>query len=227
MIDKLFLSLQKEKERYLNAKQGKEFEERIIQYLQMELGFTRILKDDIPAEEWNLIKKHIVKDKLGSNFLNVPIKGLKKTFIYQPYGSQQFPDLIIFTGNKAIPLEIKFSSKKQKNPIWNSNVPRANAFYIFGSYGMRDLTFFCGNDVIVPEHRKYLYGFFTDIRELQKRARKDMPKLDKTNRGFTPYIRAAFDQRKHEPSVETNFFIHPDRQKIEESAIKILGVFGS
>lgn len=222
MINKLFLSLQKEKERYLNAKHGKEFEERIIQYLQMELGFTRILKNDILVEQWDLIKKHIVKDKLGNNFLDVPLKKLKKTFIYQPYGSQQFPDIIIFTENKIIPLEIKFSSKKQKNPIWNSNVPKANAFYIFGSYGMRDLTFFCGNDIIVPEHRESLYGFFIDIKKLQKKARENMPKLDKTNRGFTPYIRAAFDQRKHKPSVETNFFIHSDRQKIEKSAIKKL-----
>ena len=227
MVNKLFISLQKEKERYLNARQGKEFEERIIQYLQMNLGFTRILKSDILIKEWDLIKKHIVKDKLGNSFLDVPSKKLKKTFIYQPYGSQQFPDLIIFTENKIVPLEIKFSSRKQKNPIWNSNVPKANAFYIFGSYGMKDLTFFCGNDIIVPEHRKSLYGFFTNIRELQKKARKNMPKLDKTNRGFTPYIRAAFDQRKHKSSVETNFFIHPDRQNVEKSAIKKISILSN
>lgn len=222
MVNKLFLSLQKEKERYLNAKKGKEFEERIIQYLQMELGFNRILKNDVPSKQWNLIKGHIVKDKLSNRFLDVPLKRIKRTFIYQPYGSQQFPDLIIFTKSKIIPLEIKFSSKKQKNPIWNSNVPKANAFYVFGSYGMKDLTFFCGDDVITPEHRKSLYGFFSNIKRIQSKARKGMPKLDKTNRGFTPYIRAAFEQRKHKPRVETNFFIHQDRQNVEKLAIKKL-----
>jgi len=47
-----------------------------------------------------------------------------------------------------------------------------------------------------------------------------MPKFDETNRGFTPYIRAAFDQRKHKPKVETNFFAHPERQKVEKLAIE-------
>ncbi|MFH1656704.1 MAG: type II restriction endonuclease [Candidatus Nealsonbacteria bacterium] len=219
MIKKLFLSLQNEKERYLNAKEGKEFEERIMQYLKMELGFSRILRKDISSNQWILIKKHIVNDKLNNTFLDVPLKELKETFIYQPYGSQEFPDFIIFTEQKIIPLEIKFS-QKQAHPIWNSNVPKANAFYVFGSYGMKDLTFFCGNDVLTTRHRKSLYGFFIDIKKFQNKIRKNMPKLDETNRGFTPYIRAAFDQRKHKIDVETNFFAHVDRMKVEKLAIK-------
>ena len=108
MINKLFLSLQKEKSRYLNAKKGGEFEDRIIHYLINDLGFSRFLKEDVPIQQWDVIKKHIVKDKLSNAFLDVPLEKLKKTFIYQPYGSQEFPDIIIFTDNKIIPLEIKF-----------------------------------------------------------------------------------------------------------------------
>jgi len=223
MLNQLFQSLRNEKDRYLNAHQGSEFEERIMQYLKMTLDLTRISKQDVDRSDWQLIKNHIGK-KLASDFINVPSPNLKQTFIYQPYGSQQFPDLIIFTDKKVVPLEIKFSAKSQSKPIWNSNVPRANAFYVFGSYGLRDVTFFCGNDILASKHRKFLYGFFNNIRALQDKIRIDMPALDITNRGFTPYIRAAFDQRKHKLSVKTSFFAHPNRKRVENLAIKKLSV---
>lgn len=219
MLNQLFQSLRKDKSRYLNARKGSEFEDRIISYLKLTLGLSRILKGDFLPQDWKLIKEHI-SNKFASNFIDVPNAKLKRTFIYQPYGSQQFPDFIVFTDKKVVPLEVKFSTKSQSKPIWNSNVPRANAFYIFGSYGLQDLTFFCGDDIIAPKYRESLYGFFDDIRASQDKIRVDMPALDLTNRGFTPYIRAAFDQRKHKPTVETNFFTHPDRKKVEDRAIK-------
>lgn len=223
MLNQLFQSLRDDKNSYLNARQGSEFEERIAQYMKMEIGLTRILKTDLSDRDWKLIKKHI-GDKFGKTFLDIPSDNLKCSYIYQPYGSQQFPDFIVFTDKKVIPLEIKFSTKRQSKPIWNSNVPRANAFYVFGSYGLKDITFFCGDDILVPKHREFLYGFFNDIRALQDKIRVDMPAFDITNRGFTPYIRAAFDQRKHKPSVETSFFIHPERKEVEDLVIKESGI---
>jgi len=219
MISNLFKSLQNEKQNYLNAKRGQEFEERILSYLKINLGFTRIRREDLSGKEWAEVQNH-VKNKFGTEFLDLPNSNLKRTFIYQPYGSQQFPDILVFSENKVIPLEIKFSSKKQTKPIWNSNVPRANAFYIFGSYEVGDITFFCGDDIVSRDHRQELYGFFGNIRKLQDKIRKTMPKLDITNWGFTPYIRAAFDQRKHKKEVVTNFFTHPNRTKIEATAIE-------
>lgn len=219
MINQLFQALRNEKNLYLNAKKGSEFEDRIAAYLKQTMGFSRILKADISTKDWLLIKKHI-GNKFGDRFLEIPNNNLKRTFIYQPYGSQQFPDFIVFTDKKVIPLEIKFSTQSQSKPIWNSNVPRAGAFYIFGSYGLKDITFFCGDDILATKHRKSLYGFFNDIQALQDKIRLDMPAFDTTNRGFTPYIRSAFDQRKHKPTVETSFFVHPKRTEVEDSAIK-------
>jgi hypothetical protein len=46
-LDGLFVSLRDDKARYLNAKKGSDFEERILAYLQMEMGFSRILENDI------------------------------------------------------------------------------------------------------------------------------------------------------------------------------------
>lgn len=219
MIDRLFQTIRNEKNLYLNAKKGSEFEDRITAYLKQTMGFSRILKTDIPIKNWVLIKKHI-GNKFGNKFLDIPSNNLKQTFIYQPYGSQQFPDFIVFTDKKVVPLEVKFSTKSQSKPIWNSNVPRANAFYIFGSYGLKDITFFCGADVLAAKHRRGLYGFFNDIQALQDKIRLDMPAFDTTNRGFTPYIRSAFDQRKHKLIVETSFFSHPKRTKVEDLAIE-------
>jgi hypothetical protein len=212
MLEKIFLSLRDDKASYLNARKGSEFEERIVHYLQMTMGLSRILPKDIRPKDWKAIKRHI-RTKLGDTFLAIPARSYQRTFIYQPYGSQAFPDLLVFADRKVVPLEIKFSAKRQSTPVWNSNVPRANAFYIFGSYGMKDVTFFCGDDVLAPKHRAALYGFFHDIKERQVEIRSVMPELDTTNRGFTPYIRAAFDQRKHKPEVETSFFAHKDRKK--------------
>ncbi len=47
MLNKLLQSLRDEKDRYLNARKGSEFEERIMQHLQMTSGFTRVLKQDV------------------------------------------------------------------------------------------------------------------------------------------------------------------------------------
>ncbi len=219
MINSLFESIRNDKHPYLNAREGQEFEERVISYLHLTLGLTRLLKQDVQEKDWKIIKKHVA-NKFGTEYLDLPSTKLKRTFIYQPYGSQQFPDILVFSDKKVIPLEIKFSTRAQTKPIWNSNVPRANAFYIFGSYELGDITFFCGDDIVSPKHREALYGFFGDIRQLQDKIRTKMPELDSTNRGFTPYIRAAFDQRNHKKSVVTNFFTHPSRIESEKLAIE-------
>jgi hypothetical protein len=220
MLDKLLEDLRKNKRKYLNAKEGSEFENRVATFLNTKMGLTKILKDDLSQEEWMTIKQHL-GDKLGAVFLDLPNGIPKNTFIYQPCGSQDFSDFLIFTSHKVIPLEIKFSGQKQKSPMWNSNVPKANAFYIFGSYGASDVTFFCGNDVLSAAHRAALYSFFKKIKKLEEDIRTTMPGLDDTNRGFTPYIRAAFAQQKHKSSVQTNFFTHPERQAVEDNAITL------
>ncbi len=219
MINSLFESIRNDKQLYLNAKEGSEFEDRIIYYLKNTLGLTRILRRDVLAKDWTEISRHL-SNKFGTEYLDLPNKKLKRTFIYQPRGKQNFPDIIVLSDKKVIPIEIKFSSNNQAKPMWNSNVPRANAFYIFGSYGLQDTTFFCGDDVVSPRHRERLYGFFDDIKKLEHEIRTKMPELDTTDRGFTPYIRAAFDQKKHKDTVITNFFTHQSRVKVENSVIE-------
>ncbi|TSC89220.1 MAG: hypothetical protein G01um10143_601 [Parcubacteria group bacterium Gr01-1014_3] len=221
MINSLFESIRDDKQLYLNAREGSEFEDRVVYYLKSTLGLTRILRRDVVAKDWAAISSQLA-NKFGTEYLNLPNKKLRKTFIYQPRGKQEFPDIIVFSDKKVIPIEIKFSANSQTKPMWNSNVPRANAFYIFGSYGLQDITFFCGDSIISPKHRERLYGFFDDIKKLEDEIRTKMPELDTTDRGFTPYIRAAFDQKKHKDTVVTNFFTHPKRIEAENLAIEKL-----
>ena len=218
MLDKLFKSLKSEKDNYLSAHTGRDFEDRIESFLRRELGLSRVLRGDIDLDSWNTIKNHI-KNKLADNYIDIPNSNLRRSYIHQPYGSQQFPDFLIFTDKKVVPVEIKFSQNGSR-PMWNSNIPKANGLYIFGSYGIRDITFFEGSSVVTPEHRKALYGFFEEIKGIQNKVRETMPELDKTDRGFTPYIRAAFDQSNHRETVNTNFFTHPDREKAENLVIE-------
>lgn len=219
MLDKLFVSLRDSKNSYLNAREGSEFEDRIIECLKNKLGLNRIYKDLISPEDWKAVDHHM-RNRLGTEFMDLPNPALKKSFLYQPYGSQKFPDFIVFTDNKVVPIEIKFSTKDQSKPVWNGHVPRANAFYVFGSYGKKDITFFCGDDVIRPEHRQALFDFFTEIRSMEDKIRENVPGLDTTNRGFTPYVRAAFGQKRHHSDVHMSFFSHPERKQVEDLAVE-------
>lgn len=45
---------------------------------------------------------------------------LRDSFIFQPFGSQNFPDFLVFTDTFALPLEIKFTSDTGFKPVWNS-----------------------------------------------------------------------------------------------------------
>jgi hypothetical protein len=219
MLDKLFKSLRADKPNYLGSKKGSDFEDRIELFLRRDLSLNRINREDLDEAVWKSINNHL-NDKLGEDFINLPANTLNSCYIYQPRGSQEFPDFLIFTKKKVIPLEIKYSGKKQSSPIWNSNIPKANAFYIFGSYGLSDITFFRGNDVLTSKHRKSLYSFFDSLKSVQDKFRKSMPVLDLTNRGFSPYIRAAFEQKNHKRTVCINFFSHPDRSVVERRAIE-------
>ncbi|WKX02318.1 hypothetical protein [Candidatus Mycoplasma mahonii] len=61
------------------------------------------------------IKKHILL-KNSLEIIDNSFQSVRNTFIFQPYGSQQFPYFIVFTENKIIPIEIKYSKMKE---VWS------------------------------------------------------------------------------------------------------------
>jgi len=87
MLDKLLVSLRNQKSKYLNAKQGSKFEERINAFLKLELGLTRIQTSDVPVGDWKTIKKYL-GNKLAADFIDVPTSGIRQEETQAPSGNQ-------------------------------------------------------------------------------------------------------------------------------------------
>ena len=111
--------------------------------------------------------------------------------------------------------------------MWNSNLPKSNAIYIFGSYGLSDVTFFLGKDVLSMEERTELISFFeNNAKRLEKEFRKEMRnKLNNMNykfdRGFDVYIRTAYEQNKNiNKDAKIDYFSHIDRIECENNVIE-------
>lgn len=229
MLNKIFIDIQKNKKEWLKSKKGSDFEDRIETSLKRN-GFNRINKDDKNIKLiLNSIKNSVLDKKSNDIIDNIYYetdKSIANCFICQPYGSQNFPDFLIFTNKKIIPIEIKYSSGKSFNPMWNSNLPKANAIYIFGSYGREDVTFFLGRDVLPMSEREALIDFFSEIKKSENNFRKNLK--DKVNegnaifdRGFDVYVRRAYQQDKSiNKNAEVDYFSHKNRIDCENNVIR-------
>lgn len=214
----LFYSLKGEKEKYLCSQKGKEFEERILNKLN-GLGYNRIRQDELDKDKFKELKKSIL-DKENVQIIN-NFFDYKKQFIYQPYGSQQYPDFIILENKKVLGIETKYSSDKGK-PVWNSGLPRPNGIYIFGSYHKEDITYFLGKDIVSLKEVKKLQDFFDkELKSYQERFNEDEMKNQKY--GFAAYIRKAFDQKAtYNKNAILDFFSNTNRIEIENNVENFL-----
>ncbi|GAA9359002.1 hypothetical protein TH0628_01720 [Helicobacter pylori] len=157
------------------------------------------------------IQKHIDKraklvlnadlEKNHPETLKNPFSKLTSHFLYQPFGSQNYPDFLVFIFDYVVGIEIKFSKndKGEKNlqtsrPMWNSNLPKPNAIYVYG-VANADITFFKGLDILSYETREVLLKYFDTLdkdEESLKNALKDL----ENPFGFAPYIRKAYEHKK-------------------------------
>jgi len=85
--------------------------------------------------------KEINTNQIENNFKEY---FLNDTFIYQPFGSQKFPDFIIFYKNNIILFEFKWS--KNNNIVFNDSLPFYHAFYFFAT--PNNLFLFQGKNLI-------------------------------------------------------------------------------
>ena len=229
MLNKIFIDIQKNKKEWLKSKKGSDFEDRIEASLKRN-GFNRINKDDKNIKLiLNSIKNRILDKKSNDIIDNTYYKddkSLGNCFICQPYGSQDFPDFLIFTNKKIISIEVKYSGSKSSKPMWNSNLPKANAIYIFGSYGKEDVTFFLGSDVLPMSEREELINFFDEIKKLENNFRKKLKEKAKNNtnefnRGFDVWIKRAYQQDKIiNNDAEVDYFSHKNRIDCENNVIR-------
>ena len=220
-MDKLkraFKKLLDNKSDYVKSKKGKDFEER-IENLFSEY-FTKITKEDYKDTLKN-IKKDIL-EKTNLQFIeNTTTK--RNHFVMEPFGSQSYPDIIIFS-KKLVSIEIKFTEHHKPSPFWNSGIPRLNGVYIFGSYDLRDLTFFLGQDTIDLDELKLI----NDCNEKTDKIIEDFNKNKLKNQkyGFHIYNRKAYQQGlKYNKEAITNFFDNKDREKLENKVLNFLSNF--
>lgn len=98
-LSKTFESLRTEetRQKITRAVTGKEFELRFVSLLE-DNRLLRCFQDDFPAQVWKSIKVEILKK---TNCGAVDNKTEKKShFVTQFYGSQQYPDFLVFEDSK-------------------------------------------------------------------------------------------------------------------------------
>lgn len=246
MISNIFKEILKQQEQYVAARNGEEFENKLINLLKssqfnrllndkaakiqgeksFENQITKIVKEDIKSVriKWANVKQRILSKNSCELTVN-PWPLLENSYIYQPFGSQEFPDFLFFTKKFIVPVEVKFSTSKDSGktvninsvkPMWNSNLPKGNGIYIFGVAGKRT-TFFLGSSILDTETRKSLNKFFDDIGagedgfDLTRKMEVYLKELPNPF-GFKPYMRRAFEQSK-----EFSTLTDEDGKKVIES----------
>lgn len=228
MLKEVFASIQKNKDDWLGISRGKHLEDRFEEELRKNNFIPlrlKLIESEASAKQdkkqWQTLKKEILQK--GNNELiknNFPAS-THYTYFRSPYGSQNFPDFLVFTNQFIIPIELKASKRTGSKPMWNSNLPKANCIYIFASFGKRDITFFRGTDVIEEKLSNQLWNFFIEVKKTEK---KFIQSLAQSERGWKPYIRVAFEQAKSLllPTGGLDYFQHLKRKDIENKMLEWL-----
>lgn len=211
----LFLDIQSNVGKYLQAATGRHFEERIAHTID-RLGFTRILSTDLP--DLRTIKESVKETNVD---LIANVGDYRRHFVFQPFGSQDYPDFLLLSGEKIIAIETKYSSGGQGKPVWNSGLPRLNGVYVFGSYKAGDITFFKGGDILTADEIIALRQFFDDMKAEQDKF--NIGAMGGQSYGFNAYVRRAFDQSKRfNKDAVLDFFQNPHRQSLEAEVIRFV-----
>ena len=233
VVEKFLKSILKEKSKLTNASSGNAFEERIKTFLKKAGISEMVLDTDEVFTNYVQEIKSVIQAKSGSTLID---NGLfqrtqeiayANCYVWQPYGQQDFPDFLIFTENKIFTIEIKYSTKTQKKPMWNGNLPKKDALYIFGCYGSQELTIFRGEDILPEEERLKILAIWDEIDEAAKIWEAEFiegieAKQYSNEFGFSPYIRRAYQQGKqYNENAKMDFFSNTNRKAIEEAAVKL------
>ncbi len=218
-LAEFFEYLRDQKRRFLNADTGADFERRIYTEMDQRVGLSRIQNDQIPRDTFTEIKRRVqLKTSVGGKRNTT---AFRKHFLFQPYGSQDYPDLLVLNGDVLHAIEIKFSRGRQGRPMWNSGAPRPSGIYVFGAYERGDLTFFMGGSVLSPEDAKAMHDEWDKVQS----DVQDFNSLQMSEQtyGFHLYARKAFDQNKStNPDAITDFFANPNRKQLEDEVVDYL-----
>ncbi|UUM24566.1 hypothetical protein [Mycoplasma sp. 3686d] len=220
ILSQLFFNIQNNKSKFYQWNSSVELENYIREHLD-KLNFENLSNDkdlklkqihnkelninaqstfDDIVKNWKTLKTQVLS-KNNIELITNPFKALKNHFIVQPFGTQQFPDVLIFCNDYVFCLEFKSVSDLggHKLPVWNSNLPKATAFYIFVQIN-KNITFFKGNDFLGNSTRIYFNTYFEWIKEndLLNQLKEKLStyrllsKSDENIFGLVPRIRKSF-----------------------------------
>ena len=97
-----------------------------------------MLKSDLSSEDLKFFSKERL-DRSSPQSIDNP-SNYKKHYVWQPSGSQNYPDFLFLEEKVSLCVESKYSKNSIK-PFWNSGLPRPNGIYIFASGKSNDITF--------------------------------------------------------------------------------------
>ena len=218
---KLFFDLvDKKKKDLTNASTGKAFEDK-IEGLFRESGFGKVSLNDEDnkelAEYIQSIKPTVLGEKgysLLENTLGAKNNKYKNIFVSQPYGSQNFPDFMVFAEDKIFAIEIKYSTGNNRKPQLNGHIPMGHDIYIYGSYGARDVTYLAGFDYTSKELETLLCKQEKERADLFEKHHNEMEyavnSLGLDNHfGVETYPRKAYTTKKFNDKTIINWIGNP------------------
>ncbi|WP_322902295.1 hypothetical protein [Mycoplasmopsis felis] len=204
-----------------NGNTGEEFEELIKRKLRNndcisysfnnkdEVSFIKnflTIDNDTYTKKFTELRSQVLNKNNLEVILN-PFKGYFKNdiyiYIYQPFGSQNFPDFLILTNNYVIPLEVKFSkrSKNSELPKWNSNIPKSNSIYLYANSKKQKPIVFLGDDFLGHETRILLNNYFDEFNQNEK-TKNLLERIKKDENSYNPF--GLF------PKIRTDFLYKDD-----------------
>ena len=164
--------------------------------------------DFIFAINFKRISKKTGEHFEKSNFIQ---NMYKIKYIYQPNGSQQYPDFILKEYKIAINIECKTS--KNKKIVWNSGFPHSNVIviYAYSKEKEKDITYFLVND-------KVENGTEEKVKEWENKQKDIVSKAFSTEFNlpdWTFYLRAMYNDKM-------NYISNPKRREWEKNVINFL-----
>lgn len=164
-------------------------------------------------------------------FKNMPLG----SFICQPCGSHSFPDFLVrdFDG-RFVPVEAKSGSKKDEGkdaklktdpitgaPMWNDNLPKHGAIYIYSNEVVNETTVAMGNDLITKEGLALSKKLIEDFKIMAEKYFLLFAEADKDlQRGFYTWFR-----QQHFQSggwEKTDWFKHKHRNQCEANVLRFV-----
>ncbi len=236
MLEKVFQQITNKRKFFASSSTGEQFENQFRNELKRHFseingdlteGLSHI--EEKPNKEikttFNQLKKQVL-EKNHPDTLKNPFSNLTSHFLYQPFGSQNYPDFLVFIFDYVVGIEIKFSKndKGEKNlqtsrPMWNSNLPKPNAIYVYG-VANANITFFKGSDILSYETREVLLKYFDTLDKDEGNLKNALKDLENP---FAPYIRKAYEHKKefsNHHQIES--FFSPNHILREQNVLEFL-----